>query len=67
VAARQAKADPHATSEERSLISAKELALGLGQKAWRTIQWREGSAAWLSSRFARVRVCVGHRHQSGDI
>jgi SRSO17 transposase len=45
------------------LISAKELALGLGKKAWRTIQWREGSAAWLSSRFARVRVRVGHRHQ----
>jgi SRSO17 transposase len=45
------------------LISAKELALGLGKKAWRTIKWREGSAEWLSSRFARVRVHVGHRHQ----
>jgi SRSO17 transposase len=45
------------------LISAKELALGLGKKAWQTIQWREGSAAWLSSRFARVRVRVGDRHQ----
>jgi SRSO17 transposase len=45
------------------LVSAKELALGLGKKAWRTIKWREGSAEWLSSRFARVRVHVGHRHQ----
>jgi SRSO17 transposase len=45
------------------LVSAQELALGLGKKAWRTIKWREGSAGWLSSRFARVRVHVGHRHQ----
>jgi SRSO17 transposase len=45
------------------LISAQELALGLDKKAWRTIKWREGSAEWLSSRFARVRVHAGHRHQ----
>ena len=37
-------------------ISVKELALGLPKRAWRTIKWREGSAEWLSSRFARVRV-----------
>jgi SRSO17 transposase len=24
------------------------------------VRWREGSADWLSSRFARVRVRVGH-------
>ena len=30
------------------------------KRAWRTIRWREGSADWLSSRFARVRVGVGH-------
>ncbi|MCP4380623.1 MAG: IS701 family transposase, partial [Hyphomicrobiales bacterium] len=42
------------------LISAKEMALGLPKDAWRTIRWREGSADWLSSRFARVRVGVGH-------
>ena len=46
--------------DEPDLISAKEVALGLPKHAWRTIRWREGSADWLSSRFARVRVKVGH-------
>jgi SRSO17 transposase len=46
--------------DEPDLISAKELALVLPKRAWRTIRWREGSADWLSSRFARVRVGVGH-------
>jgi SRSO17 transposase len=49
--------------DEPGLISAKEHALGLPKKAWRTIKWREGSAGWLSSRFARMRVRVGHRHR----
>ena len=42
-------------------ISVKQLALDLPRRAWRTIQWREGTAEWLSSRFARVRVRVAHR------
>ena len=46
--------------DEPDLISAKEVALALPKRAWRTIRWREGSADWLSSRFARVRVGVGH-------
>jgi SRSO17 transposase len=46
--------------DEPDLISAKEVMLGLPKRAWRTIRWREGSADWLSSRFARVRVGVGH-------
>jgi len=46
--------------DEPDLISAKEVALGLPTHAWRTVRWREGSADWLSSRFARVRVSVGH-------
>jgi SRSO17 transposase len=46
--------------DEPDLISAREVALGLPKQAWRTIRWREGSAEWLSSRFARVRVRVGH-------
>ena len=46
--------------DEPDLLSAKEVALGLPKRAWRTIRWREGSADWLSSRFARVRVGVGH-------
>ena len=42
-------------------LSVKELALGLPKRAWRSIKWREGSADWLSSRFARVRVRAAHR------
>jgi len=46
--------------DEPDLISVKKLALRLPKKAWRTIRWREGSADWLSSRFARVRVRASH-------
>jgi SRSO17 transposase len=46
--------------DEPELISAKQVALGLPKNAWCTVKWREGSADWLSSRFARVRVRVGH-------
>jgi SRSO17 transposase len=45
---------------EPDLISAKEVARALPEHAWSTIRWREGSADWLSSRFARVRVRVGY-------
>ena len=31
------------------------------KRAWRKIEWREGTAEQLSSRFARVRVHVAHR------
>jgi SRSO17 transposase len=48
--------------DEPDLISVKELALGLPKKAWRKIRWREGSADWLSSRFARVRVRAAHTY-----
>ena len=44
-------------------ISVKDLALGLRKRAWRTIQWREGTNEWLSSRFARVRVHVASDHE----
>jgi SRSO17 transposase len=47
------------------LVSAKELALALPAKAWRKVTWREGSAELLSSRFARIRVQVAHRHAGG--
>jgi SRSO17 transposase len=46
--------------DEPDLVSAKDVALGLPKRAWRTVTWREGSAERLSSRFARVRVRVGH-------
>jgi SRSO17 transposase len=42
-------------------VSVKHLALGLPQRAWRTIEWRQGTAERLSSRFARVRVRVARR------
>ena len=41
-------------------VSVKQLAFGLPKRAWRKIKWREGSAEWLSSRFARVRVRAAH-------
>jgi SRSO17 transposase len=48
-------------------IAVKELALGLSRRAWRRIEWREGSAEPLSSRFARVRIRVAHGdNQRGD-
>ena len=37
-------------------LSAKELALKLPKRAWRTITWREGSNKKLRSRFARLQV-----------
>jgi SRSO17 transposase len=46
--------------DEPDLISVKKLALGLPEGAWHTIRWREGSADWLVSRFARVRVRAAH-------
>jgi SRSO17 transposase len=42
-------------------ISVKTLALSLPREAWQTITWREGTADWLSSRFARRRVRPAHR------
>lgn len=42
-------------------VSVKMLAPSLPKDAWRTIRWREGSADWLFSRFARLRVRVAHR------
>jgi SRSO17 transposase len=44
-------------------VCVKELALGLPKRAWRTIEWREGSAQALSSRFARVRVRAARRDE----
>ena len=44
-------------------VSAKDLALGLRAKSWRTIKWREGTNDELSSRFARLRVHVASDHE----
>lgn len=43
------------------LLSVKEVALGLKVYDWRTVAWREGTNATLSSRFARLRVRPAQR------
>jgi SRSO17 transposase len=45
-------------------IAVKELAFSLSKRTWRTIEWREGTAAPLVSRFARVRVRAAHGDQA---
>jgi SRSO17 transposase len=46
---------------EHQPIRAKALAIGLPPQAWETVTWREGSADWLVSRYARIRVRAAHR------
>lgn len=41
--------------------SAKQLAIALPAKSWKTVTWREGARRPLRSRFARVRVRAAHR------
>ena len=52
-----------ATPPLRSQSGTSPAARRLPAKAWRTIKWREGTNAWLSSRFARLRVHVASSHQ----
>jgi SRSO17 transposase len=47
---------PKAREEDADLASVKDVALGFGKDAWKIIRWREGTAEWLKSRFARARV-----------
>jgi SRSO17 transposase len=49
-----------------NVIDVKEVALGLRAKDWQIIEWREGSADVLSSRFARLRVRVANRNVPPD-
>ena len=46
-------------------VSVKALAMVLPENAWRTVAWREGTNAELSSRFAAVRVRPAHRDYLG--
>ena len=46
---------------EHQPVSVKALALDQPAQAWRTVTWREGSQAALSSRFAALRVRPAHR------
>ena len=41
---------------EHAPASAKKVAIGLSEEAWRIVSWREGSNEALSSRFAAVRI-----------
>ena len=41
---------------EHAPVCAKKLAMGLSDKAWRVVAWREGSNETLSSRFAALRI-----------
>ncbi len=47
--------------DEHHPLRAKALAHDLPPEAWQEIAWREGSADWLCSRFARVRMRPSHR------
>lgn len=51
---------------DSDIVSLKEIAFALPAKAWRKVEWREGTCDVLSSRFARVRVHVAHRHLTAD-
>jgi SRSO17 transposase len=46
-------------------LRVKGLAETLTPQRWRTVEWREGSNATLSSRFAAVRVRAAHRDEEG--
>jgi len=46
-------------------LSVKGLAETLTPQRWRTVRWREGTNATLSSRFAAVRVRAAHRDEEG--
>jgi len=45
---------------EHAPVSAKQLALALEPKAWKTVTWWEGTRRPLRSRFATVRICPAH-------
>ena len=60
------KAPIRGRRDEPDLVSVKEVAFGLPKQAWHRIEWREGSADRLSSRFARLRVRVADRHRRPD-
>jgi SRSO17 transposase len=47
---------PITRGEDADLIRVGDLARRLDASAWKTIRWREGTAEWLASRFARIRI-----------
>ncbi|MEH2571746.1 IS701 family transposase [Bradyrhizobium sp. AZCC 1708] len=59
---RPVRAPKKGRRDEPNAISVKDVALRLRANAWHTIKWREGTNEWLSSRFARVHICVASGH-----
>lgn len=51
---------------DSDIVSLKEIAHSLAKRTWRKVKWREGTCDVLSSRFARVRIHVAHRHLTAD-
>ena len=51
-------------SPEHQPASVKALATAQPPRAWRTVTWRQGSQAALSSRFAALRVRPAHRDET---
>ncbi len=49
--------------QDHQPTSAKNLAMGLNARAWKSVTWREGTNAPLASRFAALRVRPAHRDQ----
>lgn len=50
-------------NREHAPVSAKQLALSMPAKAWKTVTWREGTRHPLPSGFAAVRIRAAHRDQ----
>src|ERR671910_1239460 len=48
-------------SPEHQPVSVKDLAASLPSRAWRSVTWREGSQAELTSRLAALRIRPAHR------
>jgi len=51
-------------NREHQPVSAKALAMSLPARAWRTVTWRRGTQADLSSRFTVLRVRPAHRDEA---
>jgi SRSO17 transposase len=51
-------------SPEHQPVSVKTLAMDQPAHAWRTVTWRQGTQAALSSRFAALRVRPAHRDEA---
>ena len=53
------------SNRQRHVASVEEVARALPPEAWQMVEWREGSAGPLRSRFARVRIHSADGHATG--